>query len=310
MYLYIFRVDGGKIPELGTGHIYRCINIYKYLISKKVNKKKILFITKTTGKYLIAKKILDNNKIKYQTINSKIKDFSKEEYKYLQKFNSKVIIIDRLGEINFKFIKNIKEKFNKIVGIDTFIKNPKKIDLLINPLNNKFKFSKKLNNFRNNVLPSINQKNKKIGKNKIKKIFIFFGGYDYKKIQKKILNIKLKNIKILIPSSKEDFYKLMIKSNIVICSGGLTVFDSLYLNKITIAIPQYYHQLKNLKVLEKNGVIYLCQISKKLKNKITKTIENILKLNYSDLERIQKKQKKIISKKSQMLVLKKIYDLQ
>ena len=68
MYSFVFRVDSGNIPELGTGHLYRCIKIYNYLIKKKVNKNKILFIIKTKGNYKTSKKILKQFDIKYISI--------------------------------------------------------------------------------------------------------------------------------------------------------------------------------------------------------------------------------------------------
>ena len=49
----------------------------------------------------------------------------------------------------------------------------------------------------------------------------------------------------------------MSTSDIILCSGGLTAFDAIYKNKITICIPQYEHQLKNLRVLNKQGFISL-----------------------------------------------------
>ena len=109
MYSFIFRVDSGNIPELGTGHLYRCINIYNYLIKKGIDKKKLLFITKITGKYEITKKILNRHNIRYETLSAKILDYSKEEIFFLQNFNSRVIILDRLSRINSDFVKLIKK---------------------------------------------------------------------------------------------------------------------------------------------------------------------------------------------------------
>ena len=161
MFSYIFRVDAGNIPELGTGHIYRSIEIYKYLLKKGIKKDKILFIVKSLNKYSKCKKILLKNKIKFQSIGTNILDFSVEELNFLNKFKSRVIIFDRMSEINRKFIKSLKENHNKIVGIDIKKKNNVKIDYFINPLNNKFNNKKKLLNFKNNILPSYNYKKKK-----------------------------------------------------------------------------------------------------------------------------------------------------
>ncbi len=308
MFSYIFRVDAGNIPELGTGHIYRSIEIYKYLLKKGIKKDKILFIVKSLNKYSKCKKILLKNKIKFQSIGTNILDFSVEELNFLNKFKSRVIIFDRMSEINRKFIKSLKENHNKIVGIDIKKKNNVKIDYFINPLNNKFNNKKKILNFKNNILPSYNyKKNKKKNYkiNKIKKIFVFFGGYDFKKLEKKIKKIKISNTKYIF--SKKNFYSKMSTSDIILCSGGLIAFDAIYKNKITICIPQYEHQLKNLKVLNKQGIISL--IKKNTFNGLKSTILNSVNLSKKEKNLIFKKQNKIISWHSQKKVLNNIYKL-
>ena len=48
----IMRSDAGNVQKIGTGNLYRTITIEKLLIKKfKIEKKKIIFITKTTGKF-------------------------------------------------------------------------------------------------------------------------------------------------------------------------------------------------------------------------------------------------------------------
>mgnify|MGYP001311230606 CR=1 FL=1 len=308
MYSFVFRVDSGNIPELGTGHLYRCIKIYNYLIKKKVNKNRILFIIKTKSNYKNSKKILKQFDIKYISIDSKIRDASLEENLFLKKFPAKVIIFDRLTRINNNFLKKIKKNFRKVVGIDLLANKNNQIDLLINPLNNNFNDSKKLQNFKNNILPSIYEKKNLSNKKKPKTIFTFFGGYDFKKIKKKILNLKVVNTKFMIPT-KKNFYEQMQQSDLVLCSGGLTVFDAIYLNKIVIAVPQYEHQLKNLKVLKKKEIISICKINSYFNNNMLKLIEKSLNFTYNQKLAIKTKQKKIISKKSQLQTLEKIYEL-
>lgn len=309
MYSFVFRVDSGSIPEIGTGHLYRCIKIYNYLIKKKINKNKILFIIKTNDKYKISKKILNKFKINYKSIDSNIADSSFEENLFLQKFPSKVIIFDRLTKINNNFLKQIKNNFNKVVGIDVLVNKNAKIDLQLNPLNNNLNFNQKFEKFKFNILPSIDEKNKLTKKKKIKTIFTFFGGYDFKKIKKKILNLKVTNAKFIFPKTKKNFYELMKKSDLVLCSGGLTVFDAIYLNKIVIAVPQYEHQLENLKALKKKQVISFCKISDNFNKKLLKLIEKSLNFTYKQKLEIKKQQKKTISKKTQIQILEKIYEL-
>jgi len=310
VYLYIFRVDSGNIPELGTGHLYRCIKIYKYLVSKGINKKDILFIVKISGKYDLSKKILNRFKINFKVINEKIKDFSKKEELFLIKFTSKVIIFDRLSKINKSFLKNIRKNFKKIIGIDIKKDKDAYLNYFINPLNNNLIQNKKINNYKNNILPSFGEIKKINKSNKaIKKIFIFFGVYDFKKINKKISKVFLNSSKFVAPSSKKNFFKLMNSSDLVICSGGLTVFDAIFLNKIIITIPQYNHQLKNLKTLQKAKVIFLCELNKNFEKNIKKIMQFATSLSYKERLLIYNKQKKIISNRSQLRILKKISDV-
>ena len=69
-------------------------------------------------------------------------------------------------------------------------------------------------------------------------------------------NINLKFIKIINLNQKKfekrsNFFKSMIHSDLVICSGGLTMFDSINLNKITIVTSQFKHQIKNILRMKK-----------------------------------------------------------
>ena len=99
----------------------------------------------------------------------------------------------------------------------------------------------------------------------------------------------------------------MSTSDIILCSGGLIAFDAIYKNKITICIPQYEHQLKNLKVLNKQGIISL--IKKNTFNGLKSTILNSVNLSKKEKNLIFKKQNKIISWHSQKKVLNNIYKL-
>jgi len=308
MYSCIFRVDAGNIPELGTGHLYRCITIYNYLIQKGIKKNQLQFVIKSKNNYLLAKKILNKKKIKFISIDEKIKDFSKKELNFLSSIKSKVIIFDRLSKIDRSFLDGLRLNFKKIIGIDIKKRNDVKLDLYFNPLQNNIEQTKKIKNYKNNVLPSIFFKNQMNDKPKEKlNFFTFFGGYDFKKINKRIK--LLKNIKsINLKNDQKKFYLNFNKADIVICSGGLTVFDAIYLNKIIIAIPQYNHQLINLKCLNKQKVCYLIKINRNFEKNLYACIKKILSLSFKEKNLIYLKQKKIINYNSQMKLLNKIYD--
>ena len=160
----LFRCDAGHESQLGTGHLIRSITIAKILLKKfKIKKKNILFLIKTKNKYSLGKKIISLEKFKYKSINNKIKDYSFDELKELKKNKFKLVIFDRLGRINLRFIKELKKNQKKIVCLDDASKNKYLCDLSSNPLVYK-KIYNKMYHFsgnRYNVSPTLLFKNKK-----------------------------------------------------------------------------------------------------------------------------------------------------
>jgi len=311
----IIRCDAAESPIIGTGHLYRSILIYKYL-KKKLNlyNKEILLIVKNKDKFTISDKILKSEKIKFLPINTKIKDYSNQEINYINKFTSNLLIIDRWGSINKNSINMLKKKHKKIILIDDGSKFKKLVNLSLNPL--KLNNKKTKNNFSGhnyNILPSFFHK-KKNNKNIRKSIFIFFGGYDRKKltsfILKKLSTISVeftliihekykkitKNLKNKIQFyNNKGHYKKLQKSDIVICSGGLSMFDAIFFNKFTICFPQYKHQSVNINILSKKKVV------EKLNKRKIKNLKNIIYSYYENNDKIkelQKRQKKIINERS------------
>ena len=190
-------------------------------------------------------------------------------------------------------IKKLKEYHKKIILFDDTNFKSDNYNLKINSLlwKKKFNNNKNLSGFEYNIIPSFFKKLKKI--NIKKKIFIFFGGFDKNNYTKKTSNILLnkkfdnfifyfenkyqkifkfkKNFKFY---NKSNFYNHLYSSQTVICSGGLIMFDCIYLNKNTFCIPQYKHQEKNINKLVKCRLIKLFKL-----NQINKVLEN--KFNYT-----------------------------
>lgn len=311
MFSYIFRVDAATIAEIGTGHLYRCLAIYDYLIQKGLKKEQLQFVIKSKENFSIGKKILNKRKINFISIDNKVKDFSKQELNFLNSIRSRVIIFDRLSLINKFFLDGLKLNYKRIIGIDIKKKKNLKLDLYINPLQNNLTYKNKIQNYKNNILPSVLHKNHRdnnIDNNKKKlNLFTFFGGYDYKNINKKInviSSIKYSNIK----SGKKNFYFNLNRADIVICSGGLTVFDAIFFNKIIIAIPQYNHQLVNLKCLKYKKVCFLVKTDKNLVRNLNLCLKKILSMSLQEKISIYQLQKKIIDQESQIKLLDKIYE--
>jgi len=307
----IIRCDAAELKKIGTGHLYRSIILYKSLKKKFFLKKKdILFLIKTSTNYAIAKNILKKHNINFQSVKNNILDYSKKELEVINKFRSNLIIIDRWGTINKKFILSLRINHKKIVLIDDGSPYRKMVDLSINPLK---VFCKKVRRnylgYKYNILPILIKKIKIPKKIDNKTVFISFGGFDannltYKtvkylastcldlkfKINKKYEK-KLENIKNIYFYDPKYHYENLSKSNIVITAGGLSMFDAIYLKKKIICIPQHKHQIKNINVLNKKKVVHKVDINNF--KKLYSIIKNLIRVKSSKITKA--KQERIIN---------------
>ena len=307
----LFRCDAGAVSEIGSGHLIRSITIAKILIKKyKIKKDEILILIKTKKNFSLGKKILEKENLNFKTLDFNTKDYSLKEFQQIIKLEFKIIIFDRLGSIKKNFIKKIKTLDKRIICFDDKSKNRFIADLSFNPLIYNKAYQKR-NHFAGNeynIIPSKLFSLKKVKTKNLKKIFLSFGGYDQNKIKNKLIDIKNKNfdyLKIVNLKKKfekrADFFKNMNDSDLIICSGGLTMFDAINLNKITLVTSQYKHQKKNiLRMKKKNSIIYLPKINKIALNRVLFQLKNNEKINnlYQNMKILNKNNKmdKIIFK--------------
>jgi spore coat polysaccharide biosynthesis predicted glycosyltransferase SpsG len=316
----LFRCDAGKIAELGTGHLIRSISLAKLLIRKSICKKKnIVFLVKVSKRYELAKKILLKERLKFKILDVSTNDYSNNELDFILKNKFKTIIIDRIGAISSLFLKRLKDKNKKVILIDDGSKNKKKCDLAINSLIFKNLINNQLSGFEYMILPSFFVKNKNKEIKKIEKVFVSFGGYDKNDIIKKIYKIfsNFKNIQFYIDSNniknrenissynRSNFFKKMLESDLVICSGGLTSFDAINLNIPTLCIPQYKHQIRNIKIASKMGLLKYIKNDKNLVLEINKLLKMFLDKKIK-LIQMKRNQKNFFNIKKTNIMIKKI----
>lgn len=282
----------GKKGELGTGHLTRCLNIIKFL-KKKNNIKNVCFAINCNDKTNEAKKIINLYDKKIKTISLK----SKFLISQLNKLSSKLLIVDTLSKFKNSEILKLKKKNKKIILLDDTNFQSSTYDLKINSLlwNKKIKNEKNYHGYEFNIIPSYFEKIK--SKEINNKIFIFFGGFDNKNYTIKISNIlskrKFRDYKFFFENkyqklienrnnfkyyNRSNFFRHFSSAKIIICSGSLIMFDSIFLNKITICKAQYKHQSLNIKRLIKlrlvkklyfnYGLKFLDKIMKPKKQKI------------------------------------------
>jgi len=289
----IFKADQGE--RYGYGHLYRMLSIYNFL-KKNTNLKFYFFIN-------------NNNDVKSLLRNKKINNiFSIKTKKNFENLDNTICVIDtflKLGKDIKNFISN--NNLKKVIIFDNIEKNNY---IKINPV---AYLTKKFPNHRNiyqGLKYFITNKSKKSKKSKLyKKILITIGGSDKYNlsylIAKKIMNdfslsvlvgpgynkknkiFKLKNIKFF--RNLKSTSNLFLNNDIVISTGGFSMFESCSLNKPTFVIENYRHQKNAIKYFEKKKYIYNFGSRKKFKQlsskktililKNTKIIKNLIKKN-------------------------------
>ncbi len=178
--------------------------------------------------------------------------------------------------------------------------------------------------FKYVICPSFLKQEKQIYNKKIKKIFLFFGGFDYKNIMKKVMKyfidnnlnyilylpaIYKKNLyknKRIVYFDDKDIYKTLSLCDLAITAGGLIMFDVLNLKKPLITIPQYLHQKENIKKLVKKKCLININFNKNLYKNLSK---NLFLLNdFNKRINMIKSQSKILSGNKTPKAIELIYN--
>ncbi len=323
----IYRLDGGK--KLGYGHIYRAIELRKFL-SQEFNVKFV--VNKEISGYSFLKKKF------YNTILLK----KKQKLVKLFNDNTKAIIFDTTLIKRDEFIKIKKNKIKIIVLEDFQNISHKYANLIINAIvsGNKNKFDKVKNGeryvgsdykvFKTNIQ---NYKKKHIQKKRMVTISLGAGEVHSGEILKVVKclypiliyhNLKINLIigagvshktyvkikkmfsKLKIYRNLDNIFPILSKSLFVICGGGGTAYESAYFNCVTFFISRVKHQKKNINFFLKNN------FGKKLPDLNKKKKLNIFFQNYLSNTRFiyeqQKISKKIIASNGIGKVVKLIKD--
>ena len=308
----LFSTSGGRISkkQLGLGHIYRCINLSRELLSHD-----IVFLIEDYGS---VSSLLKENNLKYIKLKPGLSESSdiQTSLKIIKEKKIDLVIADKYGLTN-KYSQAIK-KITKLVVISDLKNIQYDADLLVNGfIGYKNKIMKNKYGTKCLLGPKYQILNSNYAKKKFttrKKIDILatFGGFDSANIIP-ILIKSLKNnmndfrIKIILgPSTKKNSELTRLvrkyKKNMTIlqkvpnmrkeisvtkfafCGGGITTYEFALMQVPFAIICQYPHQLITSKEWEKLGIALNLG---KLTNSTPKKIQNIV----NNLEKTTKKLK-------------------
>jgi UDP-2,4-diacetamido-2,4,6-trideoxy-beta-L-altropyranose hydrolase len=288
-----FRVNASN--SIGTGHLYRCLELAKYLKDTKNN---IYFICDKINLGLIKK--INDLKVNLHIIKEKRIDKNYEKIDsdqtitIFQKINKKInlLIVDSYL-LGFKWERKLKQHVDKIFVIDD-LDRKHACDLYLNQnffSKNKKKFLEektiKLIGLKYCILKFNKFEKKRIITNpkKIENVLMFMGGSDRSNLTIKILKIfgdkifnqlkfdvviginnkKIKLIKKLTKKRKNinihfdlpNLKKLLLKSDIAISSGGSFIWECIFFGVPSLIINQSKNQIHNSKMLNNISAIKL-----------------------------------------------------
>ena len=271
----LFRIDGGSLPEIGMGHVVRCIALAKKLGEFHVES---FFVMKD---YKEGVQKVSNAGFKIQVI-PKERDEIDRVIEAIETFHPEVVVIDKLNT-EADYMRRVKKTGVVLVTMDDLGEGQKYADITINAIVgggvSPFEGPKY-------VVLSEGKVTRKVIRKRCKSILISFGGYDHLGLTlrtMKALEDLNKDIDIIVAigsafrmqteldeflsNSKrcfivkrdvDNFRELLANVDIAIISGGLTLFEALAAGTPCIVISQYNHQYQNaLKYETEGGLINL-----------------------------------------------------
>jgi len=110
-------------------------------------------------------------------------------------------------------------------------------------------------------------------------------------------------IEISIINNATNFYEIVATADLLITSGGITVFEAVALGRPVIGIPQYLHQLRTLRKLKKLKVVEMGSCSMSLNKEYFMKIFNDITSCFIKRQKLSYNCTKLIKRNSSDLVL-------
>ena len=294
---YLIRCDGGNIPEIGTGHIYRCL-----VIARKLKKTghKIYFISRCDGQYSWGFNELAKQGFPVLPITGNNSELAALAG-LIKRIGPDIVIFDRLN--TEESIARLAAKNAILITFDDAGEGQKFADITINAVVGREKTI--YSGYDYSILSHMGYRAIHL-KPAVSNIFISFGGYDH-------LNNSLSSLKALeglsrriritlalrksYPAKEElaGFLKkskrkfnivwdsgniagLIAQADLALTSAGLTLLESLSVGVPTIVINQYGHQEEIAQALDKKEVVINLGIGSKVSApKIKKSVYNLMR---------------------------------
>ena len=270
----VILTKGGAIPQIGTGHLVRSVNLARRLI--QLGGTRITFLTSTKSELESVAGNLPCSIYEYEENSPNTESL----LSVLTSANPEISIIDML-DVPESDLLLLRQKSSIIIALDdTLTANRQLIDIAVNSLVSSAQAD--FVGMEYLVLPGPLDENftKETAE---KNIFVNFGGYDHNRLAisachlfsklkdsslqinivvgnsdetfEELLAISSKNANIQIHRDPSNFYNILANSDAALVSGGLIMHTAIYLGVPTYVVSQYEHQELNAINLSDKGAI-------------------------------------------------------
>jgi len=270
----LFRVDGGRIPEIGMGHVTRCLILARELSSQPGTEVMFLMRGDTDGAAYVE--------AQGQHV-WKIETLAQEDIatlKCLVDFNPDIMVIDSL-KIRPDYLTLVKKTGVILILLDYCGEHYDKADFIINPI-----IQDKNVLYAGYDYMVIPEGPKSRSPSPLpgapQNVFVSFGGFDKNDMTSRFLKAAAethvnRNYHVVVGSSYREgssdiqtahhsphvkmykdpsnFPELLQSSDVAIVSGGLTMYQATAAGIPSLVVSQYPHQQVNATRLEENGAV-------------------------------------------------------
>lgn len=317
-----FRVEA--TPELGLGHLMRCLVLAKRF-KESASDINIIFITSNN---IIDKQVISHD---YKLINLPSFRSMIDEIEYYKKHLKEGIFITDIPNISMEYLRILKKRTCLVVSIDDGSDIIFYSDILISPnldpkINHKYSSETQYYNGAKYIILKKAFEKYKIKKKQIEKeaksLFICFGGSDKNNITKKIINaIKELKIKIVIVIGTMYLYynelvnnvkkykniqikrsvynmdELIYEADLAIISGGTLLYETCTVGTPAIVICQNREQKRESNFFAASNSVINLGIFDNLNEDIIRNTITKLIFNYNTRKELSKNAKQLINGK-------------
>lgn len=310
----VIRADAGTVPEIGTGHVVRAIQLADALRSSPVFQgSEVLFATREHPPYELGGKLVSQAGYKLIS-NLDLEPNSESELRSILHAQPNIVILDRL-ETEADLVVDLKNAGIFVVTFDDLGQGRLYADLAIHPLLQNVDPKPNVFIGYDYLFPPSDEIISNGTRELASKVFVSFGGFDRRQLNTYFLNLiskihgpkryeiivsgldshDLNNladlastigtrsyVEIVVHQRPIDYYKLLCACDLAIVSGGLTAFGCAQAGVPAIGIPQYEHQIENIKRLEKHGCLKQGTRNMELDPELLSSLVTDLSMNYPE----------------------------